>query len=231
MALKLKSPGAGLENLSLPGKLAVGLVFTVMVAAAYFVVFYGEIESNISAQEQLLVQKRVELEKAQEAKKLYNKDLAEKARREQLALKQKKILPDASESPAFLSTVQTVATISGIKLTSWTPLDEEPQEFYAKVPMQLALEGKFHQVAKFFHGVGQVDRIINMENIVIEVITNKAKSDNEQLSPGEETVQVQVECLATAFRALKADEGGGGRKRKKGAGKPGANQPKKGAKH
>jgi type IV pilus assembly protein PilO len=230
MALKLKSPGSGLENLSLPGKLAVGLVFTVMVAAAYFVVFYGEVESNISAQYQLLQQKRAELEKAEEAKKLYNKDLAEKARREQLALKQKKILPDSSESPAFLSTVQTVATISGIKLTRWTPLDEEPQEFYAKVPMQLALEGKFHQIAKFFHGVGQVDRIINMENIVIQVLPDKSKSKSKQLSPGEETVQVEVECLATAFRALRSDEGGGGRKRKgAGRGKPGA-KPRKGAK-
>ncbi len=227
MALKLKSPGSGLENISLPGKLAVGLVFTVMVAAAYFVVFYGEVESTISAQHQLLQQKKTELGKAEEAKKVYNKDLAEKARREQLALKQKKILPDGSESPAFLSTVQTVATISGIKLTSWTPLDEEPQEFYAKVPMQLALEGKFHQVAKFFHGVGQVDRIINMENIVIEVISHKAQSDNKQLSPGEETVQVEVECLATAFRALN-DAEGGGRKRKKAGrkGKPGAKSTK-----
>ncbi len=217
-ALKLKSAGSGLESLSLPGKLAVGLVFTVMVAAAYFVVFYGEVESNISAQHQLLQQKRTELDKAEEAKKVYNKDLAEKARREQLALKQKKILPDSSESPAFLSAVQTVATISGIKLTSWTPLDEEPKDYYAKVPMQLALAGKFHQVAKFFNGVGQVDRIINMENIAIHVIPSKSERSNEQLSPGEETVHVEVECLATAFRALRAEEGGGGKKRK-GAGR------------
>ncbi len=116
-----------------------------------------------------------------------------------------------------------MATISGIRLTSWTPLDEEPKEFYAKVPMQLALEGKFHQVAKFFYGVGQVDRIINMENIVIEVLPVKAASGNEQLSPGEETIRVEVECLATAFRALRSEEGGGGGRKRKGAGrKPGA---------
>ena len=39
------------------------------------------------------------------------------------------------------------------------------QKFFARVPMKLTLPGKFHQIAKFFYGVGQLDRIINIENI------------------------------------------------------------------
>ena len=45
-------------------------------------------------------------------------------------------------------------------------------------------------------------------------------------SPGgsielEETNRVQVECLATAFRALKSEEGGGRKRKGKGKGKKG----------
>jgi type IV pilus assembly protein PilO len=75
--------------------------------------------------------------------------------------------------------------------------------------MKLELTGRFPQVAKFFYGVGQLDRIINMENISV---TDPKKE-------GDET-QVKVEVLATAFRML--EEGKGGSKTdKRGAATPG----------
>ncbi len=211
MALKLKSSG-GLDNLSLPGKLAVGLVFTLMVGAAYFVVFYGEVNSSITAQETALVSKRTELTKANEAKAAYNKDLAEKARREAKERKQKKILPDSAEMPAFLATLQTQATITGVTLTQWTPNDEAPARFYARVPMQVKLQGKFHQVAKFFYSIGQVDRIINMEDIVMTIKDMPSKKKEGE----PESATVEVACLATAFRALAGSEvSAGGKKRRR----------------
>jgi type IV pilus assembly protein PilO len=104
-----------------------------------------------------------------------------------------------------LATLQTVATISGVRLTSWSPQDELPQEFYAKVPMELKLVGKFHQIAKFFHGIGQVDRIINMENITISVVQSAGQGKTG--SGEDEGIEVSVQCLATAFRALRVDDG------------------------
>ena len=181
-AIKLSKGGSGLDNLSLPGKLAIGVLMVAMVGAAYFVIFYGEIESNISSQEQLLTQKEAELDKAKQADRAYNRDLTELERKKQGARRQKKILPDEAETPSFLSTLQTVATISGIKLVSWEPQDEAAEAFYARVPMELKIEGKYHQIAKFFNGVGQVDRIINMENIVIRVDAATARKKSQALS-------------------------------------------------
>ena len=66
-----------------------------------------------------------------------------------------------------------------------------PQEFFSKVPMKLTLKGRFHQVVKFFHGVGQQDRIINIENITI---TDPEVRDDD--------IYVKVEALATAFRTV-----------------------------
>ena len=95
--------------------------------------------------------------------------------------------------PAFLSTIQDVATVSGVSLTAWSPTEQVPEEFYAKVPMKLSLKGRFHQVSKFFYGIGQQDRIINIEDIRI----SKPRSDMDE---------VEVECLATAFRSVRAGE-------------------------
>lgn len=224
MALQLKGGGSSLQNLSMPGKVAIGVIFAGLVGAAYFVIFYGEVDSEIKAEQQKVASLQGELERAKEARKAFNRDLAEVKRREQLVRKQKTILPDDAESPAFLSTVQNVATISGVQLTGWTPQDEAPEEFYAKVPMQLSLTGKFHQIARFFFGIGQADRIINMENITMQAERIKSKKPAGQAGAKsielEDTQLIKVECLATAFRALRQDEGSG-RRRRPGA-KPGA---------
>ncbi|MBI4702086.1 MAG: type 4a pilus biogenesis protein PilO [Deltaproteobacteria bacterium] len=223
---KPKASGFSLDRLSLPGKVAVGAIMLVLIGVTYFVLFYGDVESGIEAARQQLDAKRAELLKAQESKKQYNRDVAEKARREQLLAKQKKILPDSSESPAFLSTIQNVATVSGIKLTSWTPMEEVPEQYYAKVPMGLTLVGRFHQIAKFFFSVGAVDRIINMENIVIGVDQQQAALQMKKVyraGPGgleeeEPGSDIAVECLATAFRALTPGESGSRRAKRKEAG-------------
>ena len=81
--------------------------------------------------------------------------------------------------------------MAGVNLSAWTPQDEASEQFYARVPMRLELEGRFHQVAKFFYNVGQLDRIINMENISI----------TEPHMKGDE-VLLKVNALATAFHSI-----------------------------
>jgi type IV pilus assembly protein PilO len=196
MAPKPQAPaGSSLDRLSPIAKFGVGALFVVAVGILYFVVFHGDLETAIEQahnSEQNLV---AQLQTAETSKAEYQQSLDEKTRREQLALEQKKILPDDPETPAFLAALQGVATLSGVNLTSWSPTEEVTEEFYAKVPMKLTLVGKFHQVAKFFHGVGQLDRIINVEDIHIK--SPKVNGDE---------VQVEVECLATAFRSTRPGE-------------------------
>ena len=93
--------------------------------------------------------------------------------------------------PAFLSAVQNVANVSGVQLAAWSPGDEVAEQFYARVPMKLRLVGRYHQVAKFFYGVSQLDRIINLENVML----TKPEVRGED-------VLIEVETLATAFRAV-----------------------------
>jgi type IV pilus assembly protein PilO len=198
--------GSSLDRLPPVGKVGLGFLFVVLVGALYFVAFYDELSTQMEGARSREAELRGELARAEDSKTAYQKDLDEKIRREQLARDQKKVLPDESETPAFLSALQGAAILSGVNLTSWSPTEEVPQEFYAKVPMKLTLNGKFHQVAKFFHAVGQLDRIINVENIQMK--TAREKTDE---------IEVDVDCLATAFRSARlgdvnaAKRRGGGR--------------------
>ena len=172
-------------------KVGVGVLFTVLVGVAYFVLFYDEISEAIAKQKRDEQTLRAELARVKQAEFEYHKDLAELTERQQRQRDLNKILPETTEYPAFLSAIQGVANVSGVALQAWTPQEEVLQKFFARVPMHLRLQGKFHQVAKFFYGVGQLDRIINVENISL----SEPKTQNDE-------VVLKVDCLATAFHTI-----------------------------
>jgi type IV pilus assembly protein PilO len=180
-----------LAKLPLIAKVGVGAGATLLVGIAYFVIFYGDIETSIKAAQGQETQLRTDLGDARKNEFAYQKDLAELTDRQQRQRELNKVLPVDTEYPAFLSAVQSVANVSGIGLTAWSPQPEVAEQFYSRVPMKVSLIGRYHQVAKFFYGVGQLDRIINMENI--SLTDPKIQGDD---------VVVKTEALATAFRAL-----------------------------
>ncbi|MFO7178499.1 MAG: type 4a pilus biogenesis protein PilO [Pseudomonadota bacterium] len=180
-----------LQRLPVPAKVGVAVGLLALVGIVYFVVFYGNVASDIEAAKVEEGRLRMELAEARKAEFAYEKDLSELTARKQQQRELNKMLPTDTEYPAFLSAVQNVANVSGVTLTAWSPSPEVPEQFYARVPMRLELTGRFHQIAKFFYGIGQLDRIINMENISLS-----------QPKPVGEDVVVRVEGLATAFRAI-----------------------------
>jgi type IV pilus assembly protein PilO len=172
-------------------KLALGASLAVLVAAGYYFVFYTDLAKEITVAQRRERDLREELGKAKQAVAAYQQDLGELHQREQLQTEIEKVLPSEAQYPSFLSSLQSVANVSSVNLAAWTPQPERAEEFYSRVPMRLELTGRYHQVAKFFYGVGQLDRIINMENI----------SFTEPNMQGDE-VMVKVQVLATAFRSV-----------------------------
>lgn len=172
-------------------KVGVGIGLVVTIFVAYYVVFYGDISSSIKAAQSQERQLREDLAEARKNEFAYQKDLAELTDREQRQRELEKILPANTEYPAFLSSLQNVANATGVSLSAWTPQEEVPEQFYARVPMKIELSGRYHQIAKFLYGVGQLDRIINMENI--SITDPKLQGDD---------IVVKAESLATAFRVL-----------------------------
>ncbi|HKO51026.1 MAG TPA: type 4a pilus biogenesis protein PilO [Polyangiaceae bacterium] len=198
-----------LNKLPLVARIGVGAGLLLLVGVAYFVVFYGDIESSIKAAQNQEQQLRGDLAEARKNEFAYQKDLAELTDRQHRQRELNKVLPVETEYPSFLSSVQSVANVSGIGLTSWTPQPEVSEQFYARVPMKVTLVGRYHQVAKFFYGVGQLDRIINMENI--SLTEPKVQGDD---------VVVKTEALATAFRSVEDAKGNSADKRGAAMGAP-----------
>lgn len=172
-------------------KIGLGGLLLGLPLLAYFLIFDSEIQAEIDAAVAKNRKLSEDLKVAQAAEAAYHKDLQELAERERGKRELMKILPATTEYPAFLSALQNVANLVGIDLRAWTPLEEVPEEFYARVPMRVELSGRFHQIAKFLYNVGQLERIINMENLVIV-----------QPKVPDPDLKLNVTVLATAFHSL-----------------------------
>lgn len=198
---------SSLSRLTPPAKAGITVAAVALIGAGYYFVIHSDVEHSVVVAQQTGLTLTTDLNKAREAEQAYQKDLAELAEREQRQKELNEILPATTEYPQFLSAVQAAANDSGVSLSAWTPRERVPDKYYARVPMKVELTGRFHQIARFFYNVGQLDRIINMENISM---TDPKTVDDE--------VVVKAEALATAFHVIdsgQATAAAGGRKRGK----------------
>jgi len=171
----------------------VGAFFVVLIGTAYYVMLHTDVAAKIDRERAKTGELETELSKTKQSQASYFADRDELAMRQQKQREWNKILPTETEAATFLSAIQSVSNISGIDLQAWSPMEEVPQTFYAKVPMKLQITGRFHQIAKFAYEVGRQDRIINMENLEL----------SDPKVEGEDVV-MKATCLATTFHLLKA---------------------------
>ena len=90
-----------------------------------------------------------------------------------------KALPTEAEVPHFFETLERKMTESGVEITKWKKMNEEPVETFMKVPVEIELVGTFMQLKRFFaslveqpaapsvddQGVEERERIVSIENL------------------------------------------------------------------
>ena len=72
-------------------------------------------------------------------------------------------LPDKQQISELLGKVADKARDTGLDVKLFKPDEEIKKDFYAEVPVEVSLQGTYHQVASFFDEVGHLDRIVNLD--------------------------------------------------------------------
>ena len=104
-------------------------------------------------------------------------------------------LPDKKQIAALLTHISAQAQRAGLKMLLFRPRAEKFQEFYAEVPVDITVEGSFHDTVSFFDAVGRLDRLVNIHSIGFK----------EPTISGEKVI-LEATSVATAFRFLSEDE-------------------------
>ena len=77
------------------------------------------------------------------------------------------ILPTTPETGELLKWVKNLTDQSNLDLKRFTPQPLRPVEFYKEFPIQMEIEGDYHDLGVFFDRISKYSRIINVSNVVI----------------------------------------------------------------
>jgi type IV pilus assembly protein PilO len=107
-------------------------------------------------------------------------------------------LPNEKEIPEILKTISSLGKESGLEFTLFKPRAEEPQQFYAKVPIELVALGNYHNVGIFFDKVSKLPRIIN----VIDFSMARAKDIKGAKGKGDPELLLKTSCMINTYRFI-----------------------------
>lgn len=101
----------------------------------------------------------------------------------------KAILPEEKDVAELLRRMQTLASQSSLTIRHFRPRAIASKELHAEWPIEIEVEGAYHNVGQFFDRVSKLPRIINVG--AMEMVTAPAGA-----APG---ATVRVTCTAMTF--------------------------------
>ena len=190
-----------LSRLPLAGQLGVSALVAALICGGFYYFWYsGKLEEQKQKEARLTTLQNQIRELEVTANKLpeFQREVqALEARLETL----KRILPPEKEMPDLMRRVQYLAAQSSLAIRKFTPGAVASREFYEEVPVNVDVDGTYHNLGLFFDQVSKFSRIINVNNITI-----RAK-DRPEL-----TSTVTADATATTFVLLETQPAAAPRK-------------------
>lgn len=191
MALSMDS----IMKLPLSKKVLILIVVLLVISGIYFYLFFIPYRDELNFRREELTKLLKELNES----KSITRDL-EKFKNEVKKLNEEleKVLtqlPNEKEIPELLKSISSLGKESNLEFTLFKPKPEEPQQFYAKVPIELVALGNYHDIGIFFDKVSKLPRIINVVDF------NMIRAKELKGKPGGSII-VRTSCLINTYRFI-----------------------------
>jgi len=166
-------------------------VFFLILAGGWWFVWSDQLVELESKQHEEETLRQQYLEKKRQAVNLdlYTQQLAEIDRSFGALLKQ---LPNKSEIEALLIEVNQAGLGRGLQFELFRPGGEEIKDFYAELPVQVKINGSYHDIGAFAADIAKLPRIVTLNNIAI--------------APGKEGAPLSLDAAIKTFRYLDDEE-------------------------
>ena len=197
MALKMDS----ILKLPTPKKVLILVVILCAIAGLYLYFFFmpGQDELNVAQRELSKLESELSNSKAIARDLQKFKEQVEKLNEElKNALTQ---LPNEKEIPEILKTISSLGKESNLEFTLFRPRPEQPQQFYAKVPIELVALGNYHNIGIFFDKVSKLPRIINVVDFNMTK-TKETKEMKDMKQKDEPQIMLRTSCMINTYRFI-----------------------------
>ncbi len=161
-----------------------GIVALSFLAFWYFI--YQDKKLQIDKLNSELQKLQVELQRAEAYAARYD-EFKEELRIVDLKLKDAlKKLPAGREIPDLLDKINESVIDAGLTISLFRPGSPEPQDFYKMLPVQIAVEGGYHNFAEFADVLSKMERIVTLKDV--------------KLSPQDQTTGLlRISCQAVTY--------------------------------
>jgi type IV pilus assembly protein PilO len=161
-----------LSRLPLAGQLGVSVALAAVICGGFYWFWYSEaLETEKKQQAKLsaeLQQQIRALEATANRLPEFQREVqALEARLETL----KRILPPEKEMPDLMRRLQYLAAQSSLQIRKFNPAAVSQKEFYQEVPVNLDVEGTYHNLGAFLDRVSRLSRLVNVGNVKIKAQT------------------------------------------------------------
>ena len=155
-------------------KLAIVAALIVAIAALFFYFIYFPDREKLKAYHEELSKLHAQYNEQQKVLAdlpRFKKELKELQDRFEESLK---MLPNSREIPALLTNISNLAKECGLEIMLFQPKPEVPQDFYAEIPVEMKLAGRYHDYGYFYDKLSKLPRIVNVRDLVLDAKTEKS---------------------------------------------------------
>jgi type IV pilus assembly protein PilO len=177
-----------LTRLPLAGQLGVAFLVAAIICGAFYWFYYSDALQQEKLKEQQLADLQNQIRQleatANRLPEFQREVQALEARLETL----KRILPPEKEMPDLMRRVQYLAAQSSLAIRTFTPAQTVQKDFYVEVPVNIDVDGTYHNLGAFFDRISRMSRLVNIGNV-------KIKSQNNQTINN----TIAVSAVATTY--------------------------------
>lgn len=167
MALDLK-----LEERKWYVALAIGAVLAVVLAGTVQYLWFSNINNDIKRKRGELDGLNQEIQKGRAAERKLSQ-FREEVKRLELELgKLLLILPSQRNTEELIKRVEALARQGDFGLKKFTPGEFVRKDFYSEWPIDIQVDGTYHNLALFFDRMSRFSRIVNVEELKITGLDN-----------------------------------------------------------
>jgi type IV pilus assembly protein PilO len=167
MALELK-----LEEKKWWYAAGIGLLIGAILAGGVQYAFFNNINADIKRKTDELAQLKQEIEKGRAAERKLAQFREEVKRLELELSKLLQILPSKRNTEELIKRIETLTRQGDFTLKKFTPGEFVAKEFYSEWPIDISLDGTYHNLALFFDRMSRFSRIINVEDLRVNALEN-----------------------------------------------------------
>jgi type IV pilus assembly protein PilO len=154
--------------------LGIGLFIGILLAGGVHYAWIRKINEDIVKKQSELKGLQEEIAKGRAAERKLSQFREEVKRLELELSKLLQILPASRNTEELIKRIETLTRQGDFTLKRFTPGEPVNKEFYAEYPIDISLDGTYHNLALLFDRMSRFSRIINVEDLKIANLESAA---------------------------------------------------------